>query len=157
MYDDYLFADDEILAQFEESLNEKGNSKRDKIISVISNFDFDRYRTENEWVSLFIDDYDYPIFKKKTNSVEVSLIYTSATDGILEDKNFTFELFVYGKTIITCSGKAPSLAFIISQAISSAFLEAIRPVYKNLTERKPKKTRRFKRGIIYAPTFSAAV
>ena len=34
MFDDYLFADDEILAQFEDSLNNKGNSKRDKIISV---------------------------------------------------------------------------------------------------------------------------
>jgi hypothetical protein len=145
MFDDYLFADEEILAQFEDSLDEKGNSKRDKIISVISNFDFDRFRSASEWISLYIDDYDYPVFKKKINSVEVSLIYTSDTGGILKDKNFTLEVFVYGRTIITCLGKAPSLAFLIAKAISADFLEAIRPAY-NLKEKKSKRTRRFKKA-----------
>jgi hypothetical protein len=147
----------ELWAHYEDSLREKADSKRDKIISVISNFDFDCYRSASEWVSLYIDDFDYPQFKKKTNSVEVSLIYTSATDGILEDKFFKLEIYVYGRTIITCKGKAPGLCFLISQAISADFLEAIRPVFKNLTEKKPKKTRRFKKGIIYAPTRVAAV
>jgi hypothetical protein len=150
MQDDFLFVDEDNIDQFDDFLNEKGSFRRDKIISVISNFDFDKYRSESEWISLFIDDFDYPIFRKKTNSVEVDLIYTSATDGILEDKNFTLEIFVYDRTIVTCKGKAPSLCFLIAKAISAVFLESVRPVYKHLTEKKPKKTRRYKRGIIYA-------
>jgi hypothetical protein len=149
MFDDYLFVDDEILAQFEDSLNEKGNSKRDKIISTISNFDFDRFRSTSQWVSLFIDDFDYPVFRKKSNSVEVKLIYTSCRDGILEDINFTLEVFVYDRTAITCKDKPPALCFLIAKAISVDFLESVKPVYNNFV-RKPKKARRFKNGVLNA-------
>jgi len=135
--------------------NEKEESKREKIISVISNFDFDKYSSPTEWINLLIDNSGYPIFNKKSNSVEVKLIYTSDTNRELNDIDFTLEVFVYGKTIVTTIGKAPSLCLFIAQAISACYLESIRPVYKNLRERKVKKTRRFNRGIIYAPELVA--
>ena len=133
-----LFVNDEYL-ESEALIDEKDNSKRSKIISVISTFDFDPYNTASEWISLYIDDFDYPVFKKKKNSVEVKLVYTSDTNGELNDIDFTFELFVYGKTVITCKGKAPELCLSIAQAISSSYLESIRPVYTNLKGKRNKK------------------
>jgi len=138
----------EMMALYEDSLHEKESSKREKIISVISNFNFDNYQMASEWINLYIDGSGYPVFKKKSNSVEVKLIYTSDTAGELNDIDFTLELFVYGKTIVTTTCKAPTLCLLISQAIAAQYLEAVRPVYTNIREKKPKKTRRFKRGII---------
>jgi hypothetical protein len=139
----------EMWCLYEDSLREKEESKRDKIISLISNFDFDRFRSDSEWISLFIDDFDYPRFNKKSNSVEVSLIYTSCREGILEDQFFTLEVFVYGKTIITTTGKAPSLAFSVSKAIVDDYLGQTRPAIKNKSERNKAKNRRVKRVRAY--------
>jgi hypothetical protein len=149
MQDDFLFPDDETIEQFEDFLNEKGSFRRDKIISVISNFDFDRFRSPSQWVSLFIDDFDYPVFRKKSNSVEVDLIYTSCRDGILEDINFTLEVFVYDRTAITCKDKPPALCFLIAKAISADFLELVKPVTTNLIRKKPKRARGFKNEVIH--------
>lgn len=151
MQDDFLFPDEETIGQFEDFLNEKGSFRRDKIISVISNFEFDRFRSTSQWVSLFIDDFDYPVFRKKSNSVEVDLIYTSCRDGILEDINFTLEVFVYDRTAITCKDKPPALCFLIAKAISTEFLELVKPVTTYLKRKKPKRARSFKNEIIHAP------
>jgi hypothetical protein len=156
MQDDFLFTDEETIGQFDDFLNDKGSFRRDKIISVISNFDFDRFRRASEWVNLFIDDSDYPVFRKKTNSVEVKLIYTSCRDGILEDIDFTLEVFVYDRTAITCKDKPPALCFLIAKAISTDFLESVRPV-KNNFERKSKKTRRLKNDVLYGPKPVASI
>jgi len=105
---------------------EKHFSQRDKIFTVITNFDFDKYSTSNEWVNLYIDVSGYPVFKKKNNSVEVKLIYTSASERELKDINFTVEIFVYGKTIVTSRGKVPELCLKIARILSEKYFESIK-------------------------------
>lgn len=144
------FITPEMLALYEDSLKEEGISKRGKIISVISNFNFDNFRSDTECINLYIDDSGYPVFNMKRNSVEVRLIHTFCEGWLLEDTNFTLEVFVYGKTIVSSNKKMPKLCIEVSQTIAKIYLESVRPVYKNQVNlfRKFQKRNNFSKELV---------